>query len=48
MIDYVEDKVAADATHAVNVVAKGISSPDATLTTPLPSLILPIKSPLHL
>ena len=33
MIDYVEDKVAADATHAVNVVANGISSPDATLTT---------------
>ena len=33
IIDPVEDKVAADATHAVNFVANGISSPDAMLTT---------------
>ena len=29
MIDYVEDKVATDATYAVSFVANGVSSPDA-------------------
>ena len=48
MIDYIEDKVAADATDAVNFVANGISSPDATLTTASPVANLLLKSPLHL
>ena len=37
MIDYVEDKVTADATYAVNFVANGISSPDAI--HPIASLV---------
>ena len=48
MIDYVEDKVAAYATYAVKFVDNGISSPDAIHSIASPSLILALKSPLHL
>lgn len=42
IIDYVEDKVAADATYAVNRVANGISIPDATqpFASPVANLLL--------
>ena len=48
MIDYVEDKVAADATYAVNFVANDMSSPDAM--HPMASLVATFapKIPFHL